>query len=170
MRALGIDPGTVTTGYGVVEQEKQKLNFIASGTIKTSWNNPLPHRLQKIFRMILGLIDQFHPDVMVVEDSFLGKNFKAALKLGQARGVAILAAQERTLSLFEYTPTAVKLAVTGYGAARKEQIQVMVSRLLSLEDGVSSLHASDALAVAICHLHSNRLHQIVYSRSGDSDG
>ena len=161
MRALGIDPGTVATGYGIVDYKTNKLSFIASGTIKTSWSSPLPLRLQTIHNKVLELIDQYHPQIMVVEDTFVGKNFKAALKLGQARGVALLAAQERNLSLFEYSPTATKLAVTGYGAARKEQVQIMVSRLLSFQEEFSSQHASDALAAAICHLHSDRLQRLV---------
>ncbi len=164
MRALGIDPGTVSTGYGVVDQEAGKLKCVASGTIKTTWNSPLPQRLHKIYQRVLDLIEQFHPEVMVIEDSFLGKNFKAALKLGQARGVAILASQQKGLSLFEYAPTAVKLAITGYGAARKEQIQLMVSRLLSFDGKFSSQHASDALAVAICHLHSERVQKVMNAK------
>jgi len=168
MRALGIDPGTVATGYGIVDHDSKKLNCIASGTIKTSWNSPLPFRLQKIHQKILDLIDQFHPEVMAVEDTFLGKNFRAALKLGQARGMAILAGQQRNLPLFEYAPTAIKLAITGYGAAQKKQIQLMVSRLLSVPEDFSSQHASDALAVAICHLHSERLQRLVQPRSDRS--
>ncbi len=161
MRALGIDPGTVTTGYGIVDEENRRLFCVASGHINTPAKAPLPRRLQTIYQSIVQLIDRYHPHLMVVEDTFLGKNFQAAVKLGQARGVAILAAQERELPLYEYTPTAVKLAVAGYGAARKEQIQQMVFRLLALDEVSSSLHASDALAVAICHLHSAKLREIL---------
>jgi len=161
VRALGIDPGTVNTGYGVVDQKNPKLTCVTSGTFKTASKHSLPHRLQKIYQFILCLIDQFHPDLVAVEDTFLGKNFKSAIKLGQARGVAILAAQERGLPLFEYSPSAVKLSVTGYGSARKDQIQWMVSRLLSFGNTVESEHASDALAVAICHLHSAKLQKVM---------
>ncbi|HEY4485652.1 MAG TPA: crossover junction endodeoxyribonuclease RuvC [Nitrospiria bacterium] len=157
MRVIGIDPGIVTTGYGVVEEVNHRLVFIASGSISTSAAHPISRRLKKIHDELTAALTAHRPAVMAVEDTFVAKNFQSALKLGQARGIALLAGEQFGLPVFECTPTEVKLAVCGYGAARKDQVQNMVGRLLRLTVQPDSHHAADALAVAICHLHAAKI-------------
>ena len=157
MRVIGIDPGTVTTGYGVVEEAGRRLIYIASGSITTSAAQPLSRRLKKIHDELTAALAAHRPAAMAVEDTFVAKNFQSALKLGQARGIALLAGEQFGLPVFECTPTEVKLAVVGYGAARKDQVENMVVRLLNLAAPPDSHHAADALAVAICHLHSAKI-------------
>ncbi len=161
MRVIGIDPGTVATGYGVVEQSSAgRLSYMASGVISTPSRNTLPKRLRKIYEELVALFDLHQPTVVVVEDTFLARNVQVALKLGQARGAVLLAAEMCDIQTVEYTATHVKNSVAGYGAATKEQVHQMVLRLLDrqdLEGRVSSHHAADALACAICHLHSAKI-------------
>ncbi len=159
---MGIDPGTVTVGYGVVEDGPGRLSLVAGGGIAVPARAPLPHRLNAIFQDLTRLIVQYRPDAVVVEDTFMAKDAKAAMKLGQAKGIALLAAAQAGLPVFEYTPRQIKLAVTGYGGAEKAQVGAMVARLLNLTGPPASTrahveHAADALASAICHLHSHRL-------------
>jgi crossover junction endodeoxyribonuclease RuvC len=160
MRVLGVDPGTVVTGYGVVDEEDQRLFFVASGGISTSAKSSVAKRLKKIFDDLTVVINDYQPQAVVVENTFVAKNMQTALKLGQARGVALLAAEHAGLPVFEYTPMQVKLAVTGYGAASKIQIQGMIHKLLKLNRIPDSHHAADALAAAICHLHSARMREL----------
>ena len=171
MRVLGIDPGTRATGYGVVGEEGHRIYFVGAGTLKTSGRLSLPKRLRQIFEGLTQVMADFQPDAIAVENTFLSNNFATALKLGQACGVALLAAELSGLKVFEYTPSEVKLAVVGYGAAEKEQVQRMVEYLLQLTvnnqqcpKGLSH-HASDALAAAICHLHSRNLREVELSDS-----
>lgn len=168
-RVLGIDPGTVTTGYGIIEDSAGRLHCVASGGISAPPRAPLPDRLKTIFHELIRLIGQYHPTAMAVEDMFFAKNVKAAIALGQARGIALLAAAQTELPIFEYTPTQVKLAVTGYGGADKDQVGAMVARLLGLTHPPAPRrsdvqHAADALASAICHLHSHKLQALVAGR------
>ena len=158
MIALGIDPGTATTGYGVVKDAPDgRLFELCNGVIRTNSKTPYPARLKKIHDGITGIIDQYKPQVIAIEQVFFGKNVSTALSVGQARGVVILTAVLAGLELFEYTPIQVKEAVTGYGRAEKMQIQQMVKVLLGLTRIPKPDDAADALAVAICHLHSYRM-------------
>jgi len=172
MRVLGIDPGTRATGYGVVGESDsgtRRLYFVGAGTIKTSGRLSLPKRLRQIFEGLTRVIADFQPDAIAVENTFLSNNFATALKLGQACGVALLSAELSGLKVFEYTPSEVKLAVVGHGAAEKEQVQKMVDYLLGSKsvELYGSHHASDALAIAICHLHSRNLREMNLSKEAD---
>jgi len=158
MRVLGIDPGTVVAGYGIVEQAADRprqapLICVAAGEISGGRNQPLPVRLRTIFQELAKLIDCHQPDCVAVEEPFVDKNIQTALKLGQAEGLALLAAELAGLPSAVYTPSTIKLALTGYGRAEKFQIGLMTARLLRLTEPPQSHHAADALAVAICHLH-----------------
>lgn len=157
MRVLGIDPGTAITGYGVVEEVQGELEPLAFGVIKTPADQPLPRRLQLIYRAISDLAEEWKPTAAAVEELFFSRNVRTAMSVGQARGVALLALADAGLDVAEYTPLAIKQAVTGYGNADKAQIQEMVRLLLRLEKVPRPDDAADALAVAICHLHSARL-------------
>lgn len=157
MRVVGIDPGSISTGYGVVVQQNQRLFYVASGTISTVAREPLPRRLKKIYDELLKVLQIYKPSAVVVENTFVAKNNQSALKLGQARGVALLAAEQCGLPLYESTPTEIKLAVVGYGRAQKDQVKTMVCRLLNLKTPPDSEHAADALAVAICHIHTAKI-------------
>ena len=160
MSILGIDPGIGVTGFAVLDESPSGgLTFRRSGQVLTNAKSPFSERLKLIFDHILEVIDSDQPTAVALEDTFFGKNVKSALKLGQARGAAILAAAFRNLPVFDYTPTAVKLAVVGHGAANKDQVQQMVARFLELPKLLSSDHESDAAAVAICHAHSTRFQQ-----------
>jgi len=154
---LGIDPGTAITGYGIVEESGQRLSALASGVIRTGADQPTPIRLQAIHRHIKQLADEWQPDEAAVEELFFSRNVRTAMKVGQARGVAILALADAGLAVAEYTPLSIKQAVTGYGSADKSQMQEMVKMLLGLSEIPQPDDAADALAVAICHLHSARL-------------
>lgn len=149
MRILGIDPGTRTTGFGIVEKVSNSIMYVASGVIKTK-NEPMAKKLSIIFDGILQLTKQYSPNFVAVERAFAHKNFATTIKLGQARGVAIVAACKNNLPLSEYTPMQIKKAVVGYGNADKSQVQHMVKLLLNLNK-VPQSDAADALAVAICH-------------------
>lgn len=154
MRVLGIDCGGEYTGYGLVEQTPDgALLHIACGAIHVDPRVPLPKRLNEIFNELRGLIGAHRPDVAAIEEVFYAVNAKSALKLGQVRGVAMLAVASCGLEVAEYAPLAIKSAVVGYGRAEKSQVQRMVARLLKLPALPEPQDASDALAVAICHLH-----------------
>lgn len=158
MRILGIDPGSRFTGYGVVEQQGSRLQQLAYGTIHAVDGEDLPARLQIIFQRLREVIAATAPAAVAVEEIFVAANARSALKLGHARGVALLAGTEAGLPVFEYTAMQVKSAVVGYGRADKNQVQRMVQMLLSLPKPPAS-DAADALAVAICHAHSHGLQQ-----------
>ena len=156
MRVLGIDCGTEYTGYGVVEQEPTgKLHCLDVGAIRLSKSEPLPARLSTIFSRLGEIIEAHRPDEVAIEDVFYAVNAKSALKLGQVRGVAMLAAAAAGLEVAEYSPLSIKSAVVGYGRAEKNQVQQMVTRLLELESVPQPSDAADALAIAICHLHTS---------------
>lgn len=165
MRVLGIDPGTLTSGYGIVAEEDHKLFHVASGGISPSAKQPFPKRLKKIYEELEKIIDNYRPQVVVIEDIFVSKNIKSALKLGHARGVAILVAMNAGLAVFEYAPLEVKQAVVGNGMADKKQVQMMVKALLDLPKVPHPADAADALAAAICHIHSSRLKEILRNSS-----
>ena len=154
MRVLGIDCGGEYTGYGVVEMHSGgRLVCLTCGAIKLSPRDPLPRRLSRIYDELGGLITEHRPDEVAIEGIFYALNVKSALKLGQVRGVAMLAAAAAGLEVAEYSPLTIKSSVVGYGRAEKQQVQHMVTRLLELAAPPESMDASDALAIAICHLH-----------------
>ncbi len=161
MIALGIDPGTARTGYGFVQEVDGQLGLIAYGVVTTPAGQPLPLRLQTIYRGLGELIDIHRPAIAAVEKIFFSRNVRTAMSVGQARGVALLALAEAGLVAGGYTPTEVKQAVAGYGGADKHQVQEMVRVLLGLEEAPRPDDAADALAVAICHLQSVRLQTLL---------
>jgi crossover junction endodeoxyribonuclease RuvC len=154
MRVLGIDCGTECTGYGVVDLDsRDKLGCICFGGIRLSRREPLPLRLSRVFDRLSELIEHHRPDRVAIEDVFYAVNAKSALKLGQVRGVAMLAASSQKIEVGEYAPLTIKSSVVGYGRAEKEQVQLMVARLLGLDTIPEPADAADALAIAICDLH-----------------
>ena len=150
---LGIDPGTLVTGYGIVTRRGSTLRMVTCGTITNRSDVAMPLRLHRIYKELQALLKQHTPDEVAIESAFYGKNVQSALKLGHARGVSLLAAVEKNLPTAEYSPREVKLAVVGKGNATKEQVRFMVSALLQAPSPTMLLDASDALAVAICHCH-----------------
>ena len=154
MRVLGIDCGSEYTGYGVVEELTDgRLVCCAVGAIKLKSASAMAVRLKKIFSDLTAIIAEHRPEIVAIEDVFYAVNAKTALKLGQVRGVAMLAASSSGLEVTEYSPLSIKSAVVGYGRAEKEQVQQMVTRLLNLSVAPEPMDASDALAIAICHIH-----------------
>jgi crossover junction endodeoxyribonuclease RuvC len=153
MRIFGIDPGSERTGYGCVETDGRRHHLVACGAIKALAGDPFPQRLARIHRELTALLASHRPDFVAIENLFHASNARSALKLGHARGVAILAAVEAGCEVVEYTPAEVKRAVVGYGRAEKQQVQRMVKLLLGLREAPSPYDAADALAVAICHVH-----------------
>ncbi|MDH4207787.1 MAG: crossover junction endodeoxyribonuclease RuvC [Anaerolineae bacterium] len=161
MLVLGIDPGTATTGWGLVSREDDTLTLVAYGTVSTSSDEALPQRLQTIYRELTEIVAHHQPGAVAVERLFFNKNARTAMAVGQARGVALLAVADAGVPFHEYTPLEVKQSVCGYGRASKEQIQKLVQILLGLDSIPQPDDAADALAVAICHLHSSRLAALV---------
>lgn len=153
MRVLGIDPGSLTTGFGVVEIQANRLQAVHWGTIRTSARQPLHERLKHIYDGLAHAVHTWQPEAVSVERVFFADNAKTALTLGHARGVALLSVAHAALPLAEYTAVEIKMAVAGYGHAAKSQMQRMVQTLLCLEDVPHPADAADALAAAICHLH-----------------
>jgi len=168
MLVLGIDPGTAITGWGVVRQDGDALVLVAYGTVNTSQDVPMPQRLQTIHRELGEIISQHGPDGVAVEKLFFSKNVRTALTVGQARGVAVLAVAEAGIPVHEYTPLEVKQSVVGYGRATKDQIQQLVKMLLHLDSVPQPDDAADAIAVAICHIHSARLEAILAEEASRS--
>jgi crossover junction endodeoxyribonuclease RuvC len=168
MRVLGIDPGTVTSGYGVVDEEGNSIFYVDSGGIATSSRLVFHERLKKIYEGLEQIIYTHRPDIVAVENVFFAKNVQSALKLGHARGVALLAAANLKLPIFEYSPLEIKQAVVGFGGADKAQVQQMVKTLLNLKSMPKPHDASDALAAAICHIHSARMKETL--KNGSNGG
>ena len=154
MRIFGIDPGSERTGYGCVETDGRTPRLIICGAITAPADDPFPERLARIHRELISLLAGCTPDCVAIESLFHAVNVRSALKLGHARGVAVLAAVEAGCPVVEYSPAEVKRAVVGYGRAEKHQVQQMVQLLLGLAAPPSPHDAADALAIAICHLHS----------------
>lgn len=152
-RILGIDPGSRVTGYGIVESHMGRLRFVACGVVKTTPSYPFATRLNEIFDGINEVVQLHDPTVAAIEDVFLSSNPRTAIKLGQARGAAVVAVMQNGVAVVDYTPRKIKQAVAGYGQAEKIQVQHMVQVLLQLK-GAPSNDAADALAVAICHANS----------------
>jgi len=160
MRILGIDPGTATTGYGIVERVGSTPRLIDYGAVTTSPRKTAPERLLDIYARINEIIDRYVPDVIVMERLFFAKNQTTAIAVGKACGVLQLAAAQRGLEVVEYSPMEVKQAVVGYGGAEKRQIQYMVQRILGLDETPSPDDAADALALCICHAHSEKIRSL----------
>jgi crossover junction endodeoxyribonuclease RuvC len=155
MKIFGIDPGSERTGYGCVEQSGSRHHLVLCGSLAAPASASFPERLKHIHAGLKALLDESRPDCVAVESIFHARNVRSALKLGHARGVALLAASEAGLQVVEYAPAEIKRAVVGYGRAEKPQIQQMVKLLLGLDRAPSPHDAADALAVAICHLHNS---------------
>jgi crossover junction endodeoxyribonuclease RuvC len=151
MIILGIDPGTLITGYGVIDVRNGMRTMIDCGTVRNRPDRSMPLRLKEIYERVAAVIEKHQPDEFAIETAFCGKNAQSALKIGHARGVSILAAVLRQLPTSEYAPREVKKVVTGNGAASKQQVRMMVHTILGLEKLPRALDVSDALAVAICH-------------------
>jgi crossover junction endodeoxyribonuclease RuvC len=157
MRVFGIDCGTEVTGFGVVDSDHEtrepRLNCCAMGAIRLAKSQVLATRLEQVFRELSAALERWRPDSVAIEEVFYSVNAKSALKLGQVRGVALLAAARQGIPVAEYAPLQIKASVVGYGLAKKEQVQFMVARLLGLAELPQPADAADALAIAICHIH-----------------
>ena len=163
MLVLGIDPGTATTGYGVVSSAGDTLALVAAGTIETPAGAPLPARLQMIYRGLAEVIRAWDPTEAAIEELFFSKNARTALAVGHGRGVVLLALADAGLPVSEYKPAQIKQAITGYGQADKRQMQEMVRLLLGLDSIPKPDDAADAIAVAICHMNTQRLGSLLSS-------
>jgi len=159
IRIIGIDPGSRMTGYGVIDSDGMESHHVDSGCIYVKGDS-LPERLGDIFQCVSEIITEWQPTQMAIETVFVNKNVNSALKLGQARGAAICAGVQQKLVVSEYAPKEIKSAVVGTGNAAKEQVQHMMTMLLKLEKGLQSDQA-DALAVALCHAHQNKLSGVI---------
>jgi crossover junction endodeoxyribonuclease RuvC len=159
MRVLGIDCGSRVTGYGVIDTDGADCVFVSCGAIRSKPSDSIAERLHCIHSGIVKIIRELQPEAAAFESLFYATNVQSALKLGHVRGVSIFAAAEANLPVYEYSPLEVKSAVTGYGRAEKPQVQQMVRALLKLSEAPQPYDASDALAVAICHVHTNRFNQ-----------
>ncbi len=148
---MGIDPGAANLGFGIVRIEGNRMVALDGGVVETPSDQPIERRLERIHRSLADLLEWHEPKAMAIEDVYFGKNVRSAMVVGQASGIAMLAAAQRGVRCFAYTPQAIKLAVCGSGAAGKAQVQRMVGTLLGLPDPPTPDHAADALAVAICH-------------------
>jgi crossover junction endodeoxyribonuclease RuvC len=152
MRVLGVDPGTITMGYGVIESLDDSVSLIKYGALNTQSRSSIGERLSFLYSELIKIISQYSPEVVAVEQPFVAKNAKSAFAIGRAQAIVILAAANSHLACFEYTPAEIKQRVTNYGASSKEQIQQMVMLQLDLDQVPDPRDAADALAVALCHL------------------
>lgn len=155
MLVLGVDPGSVVTGYGLIEKKQNQMSCIHAGAISSSNKVPFFQRIHKIYQSMVEIMGRYRPQEMAIEDVFFSKNVKSALKLGHARGAVLIAAVQSGVEIFEYAPLEIKQSVVGYGRATKEQVRSMVRVILKLETKLN-LDTSDALATAICHLNWTR--------------
>jgi crossover junction endodeoxyribonuclease RuvC len=163
MRILGLDPGTATTGYGIVDFVDGRMALVTYGVIKTAAGVPAPKRLQIIYGELNELLREYEPDSAGVEEVFFGRNITTAISVGQARGVLLLALANAGISISEYSPPRIKEAVTGYGKADKYQVQLMVRNLLDLEETPRPDDAADGLAIAIAHYQYHRFESLTDS-------
>ncbi len=154
---LGLDPGTATTGWGIIKETEKEVEAVAFGCIETDKHKSSVARLKEIAKDLSSLIEKYQPDEVAVEDLFFFKNLKTAIKVAQARGVLLVTSANADLPVFEYTPLQVKQALTGYGRAEKAQMQLMVKEVLGLNKIPKPDDAADALAVALCHQQSRKL-------------
>ncbi len=156
-KILGIDPGFGIIGYGLVDVQNKAESFVDCGVIRTDPKKPLSERLLEIYEEIRGLIDSLKPDEVAIEELYFFRNVTTAIFVGEARGVIILAFEQKKIPIYEYTPMEVKMAVTGYGKATKRQVQEMVRIMLKMKNIPRPDDAADALAIALCHAHQIRL-------------
>ncbi|MBI4286083.1 MAG: crossover junction endodeoxyribonuclease RuvC [Chloroflexi bacterium] len=163
MRILGIDPGTITMGYGVIETTGDELSLVDCGGLSPPARSPMGERLSFLYREVTAIITRHKPDVLAVEEPFIAKNVRSALAVGRAQAIAILAAANQGIPSYEYTPAQIKQQVANYGAGGKEQIQEVVRLQLGLAQAPEPSDAADALAVAICHLYERRLSDLLAS-------
>ncbi len=161
MRVLGVDPGTITMGYGVVDDVDEVLTVEEYGAISAPARSPIGERLCFMYERLLKIVKSKRPDVVAVEQPFVAKNARSALAIGRSQAVAILAASLQKVPVFEYTPAQIKQRVSNYGASSKEQVQEMVRLQLNMRELEGPADASDALAVALCHLSETRFSRIV---------
>ena len=166
MRVMGIDPGSNCTGFGIVEEIKGDLHAVHWSSVRSTSKHTFPDRLKCIYDELVLAIEKFQPDVVVVEDLFYATNVKTVIKLAQTRGVILLAAINCGIELAEYSPLEIKQSVVGYGRADKNQVRDMVTILLNLKEKPEPFDASDALAVAICHIHNAGLQQKIKLAQG----
>jgi len=162
MVILGIDPGTATTGYGLIDTEGQ-LRVVKYGCIHTSSSQKMVDRLKTIYREVKKIVQRFYPEEIAIEQVFFNQNTRTAISVSQARGVIMLAASCKGAKIFSYTPLEVKQAVTGYGKAKKGQVQRMVKKLLNLPEVPTSNDAADAIAIAVCHYYSRGTKRVINS-------
>jgi crossover junction endodeoxyribonuclease RuvC len=155
MLVLGVDPGSLVTGYGLLEKKGNKMTCVHLGAITSARHDPFYERIHKIYRSMIEIMEHYRPQEMAIEDVFFAKNVKSALKIGHARGAVLVAAVESNVKIFEYTPLEIKKSVVGYGRATKEQVRSMIQVILGLKTHIR-LDTSDALATAICHLNWTR--------------
>ncbi len=160
MIILGLDPGTATTGYGIIEEKGGNLSLIDYGVILTKTDHTLEQRLEILYDQLSDIIDEYNPDEIAIEELFFSSNVKTAMSVGHARGVILLATQKAGIPMSEYTPNQVKNGICGYGGADKKQVQKMVQMLLKLSETPQPDDAADALAIAICHSSCRKFNSI----------
>ncbi len=161
MRILGVDPGTVTMGYGIIEAEEDEITLVDYGVLNSPAHSPIGERLSFLYNGLMEIIKRFQPDAVAIEQPFVARNVKSALAVGKAQAVAILVAANHRIPSYEYTPTQVRQRVANYGASSKEQIQEMVRLQLGLDEVPQPKDAADALAVALCHLQEVHLKNLL---------
>jgi crossover junction endodeoxyribonuclease RuvC len=161
MRVLGIDPGTLNLGYGVVDEEGVEMTMVACGALSLPSKVPVERRLSSLYRKLSEIVARYKPDEVAIEEPFVAGNARSALAIGRAQAIAILAAANENLPIFRYLPTQVKQQVTNYGGSDKEQVQEMVRLQLGLAQPPQPSDAADALAVAICHLHQRHIERLL---------
>ena len=164
MKVLGIDPGTITMGYGLIESQDDEIALIDCGALVVAERSPIGERLSYLYNELLKIISRQKPDVVAVEQPFVAKNVRSALAIGRAQAIALLAAAGKGIPTYEYTPTQIKQSVANYGASSKEQVQEMVRLQLGLAEVPQPNDAADALAVAICHLREVHLSNLLASQ------
>jgi crossover junction endodeoxyribonuclease RuvC len=169
MRVLGIDPGTKTLGYGIIESQDDEIALIDCGTLVSPQRSPIGERLSYLYEELQKIILRHQPEAVVVEQPFVAKNARSALAIGRAQAIALLAAASKGIPAYEYTPTQVKQSVANYGASSKEQVQEMVKLQLGLAEVPQPADAADALAVAICHLRATHLSYLLASQEEGND-
>tara|TARA_B100000401_G_C52775578_1_gene705508 strand:- start:416 stop:898 length:483 start_codon:yes stop_codon:yes gene_type:complete len=160
MIIIGIDPGLVNTGYGIISIKNEIPSLIDFGIIAPNTKDSVPERIFTIFTDVCYLIEKYNPNIFSIEDIFYSRNFKSAMLLGQARGAAILAASKYKISIFEYSAKKVKQSITGNGNADKTQVQYMVSKILNIKNNSIPLDASDALAIGMCHINQLKVNEL----------
>ena len=161
MRIMGVDPGTLISGYGVIDNLRNEMTLVTYGAIVCKTHSPMGERLLKIYQELRRVMLEYRPAAMAIETPFVGDNVKSALAVGKAQAIALLVAAEQDIPCYEYSPASVKQNVSDFGASNKEQMQKMVKLLLNLDDLPEPYDAADALAVAICHIRESHLFEFI---------